>query len=631
MKKIILFVFVLFITTLTNAQWSVQNSGTTNHLADIYFTNTTTGFAVGVNGTILRTTDAGQNWTQITSGTTSSLMSIRFFGTDRGYICGTEGTILRTSDAGITWTSLNRGTNDPLYSIFFVSTTTGYVCGSNGLVLKTTDSGANWNVKTSGTTNNLNSICFINSTVNGHAAGYNGTILRTSDAGNTWTTQSTIPTVNFNSICFASDASLAFAVGSNGLIKKTSNTGETWSTLTSGTSAILLDVKFYDLNTGYVVGTSGTILKTTNSGTSWVAQSSGTTKHLWAVFVLDANTAYACGSDGIILKSVTAAPANAGTISGETTVCQEETGLVYTLPYILNATTYHWTLPTGVTGTSTTNSITADFSNTAVSGNVTVYGSNIYGNGGSSSLAINVLEIPGDAGAISGATNVCQGQNSVTYSVPIVPLANSYFWILPTGASGSSSTNSIVVDFGSTAVSGDILVKGYNNCGDGGFSSLAITVNQTPVTPIISVSGTELTSNASSGNQWYNQNGIISGATGQNYQATETGDYYTVVTLNGCSSNMSNVINITTLDIDSYGSNNSIKVYPNPVFNELSVEIENGEKMVDYEFINIMGQIVKKGKISQKEVIQTSDLSNGVYMLKIIDKSNTQIIKIIKQ
>ncbi|MBK6990261.1 MAG: hypothetical protein IPH33_19565 [Bacteroidetes bacterium] len=43
--------------------------------------------------------------------------------------------------------------------------------------------------------------------------------------------------------------------------------------------------------------------------------------------------------------------------------------------------------------------------------------------------------------------------------------ATSYLWTLPTGATGSSTTNSITISFGSTYSGGFICVSAVNNCG----------------------------------------------------------------------------------------------------------------------------------------------------------------------
>lgn len=92
-----------------------------------------------------------------------------------------------------------------------------------------------------------------------------------------------------------------------------------------------------------------------------------------------------------------------------------------------------------------------------------------------------VLQLPETAGTISGLDSICHGQNTVTYTVPKIGNATSYIWTLPPGASGSSTTDSIIVNYGTMAISGNITVKGMNSLGDGEASSKAITVIQHPV------------------------------------------------------------------------------------------------------------------------------------------------------
>ena len=99
----------------------------------------------------------------------------------------------------------------------------------------------------------------------------------------------------------------------------------------------------------------------------------------------------------------------------------------------------------------------------------------------SNAITMSVNTLPANAGIISGPTNVYQGQNSVTYTVSVIANASSYIWTLPNGATGSSSTNSINISYSNSAISGYITVKGNNSCGNGGPSTIAVNVNQTPV------------------------------------------------------------------------------------------------------------------------------------------------------
>ncbi len=190
-----------------------------------------------------------------------------------------------------------------------------------------------------------------------------------------------------------------------------------------------------------------------------------------------------CGDGTVSTKAITvnSIPSAAGTITGTASVCQGQSGVVYTVPAISGATSYVWTLPTGATGTSSTNSITVTYGNTAVGGNITVKGTNTCGNGTSSNLAITVNPLPAAAGTISGSTQVCAGQSVVTYTLPLIANATSYIWTIPTGATINGSGNSITVTYSANAVSGDISVKGSNSCGEGNLSVLPVIVHQPPV------------------------------------------------------------------------------------------------------------------------------------------------------
>lgn len=107
------------------------------------------------------------------------------------------------------------------------------------------------------------------------------------------------------------------------------------------------------------------------------------------------------GTAQSLAVTVTILPANAGTITGPNQVCKGSNGIVYTVPLIANASNYNWSVPSGVTIVSggNTNSITVNFSQSAVSGNISVYGSNSCGDGQSSNLFVTVNYVTADAGA----------------------------------------------------------------------------------------------------------------------------------------------------------------------------------------------------------------------------------------
>ncbi len=206
------------------------------------------------------------------------------------------------------------------------------------------------------------------------------------------------------------------------------------------------------------------------------------------VYTLLYTAANGCVSTNNATVVVSPLPFAAGAISGTTPVCQGQSGVAFSIGAVTNATGYNWTLPTGATiaAGANTNSITVNFATNAISGNVTVAGTNSCGSGTSSSFALVVNPLPVAAGVISGSNSVCQGQTGVVYTVPAIANATGYNWTLPSGASitAGANTSSITVSYSGSAVSGNVSVFGTNACGNGTSSISAITVSTPPTTAI---------------------------------------------------------------------------------------------------------------------------------------------------
>ncbi len=263
-------------TTNGGNSWMVKSFGENCVLYSVYFTDENTGYAVGEDlsfggGIIFRTTNGGNSWVSQTTEQGNALLSVHFPNSDTGYIAGADffqgSTIKKTTDGGINWINQVTGSSEWLRSVYFLSSNIGYAAGENGVILKTTNGGNNWETLQSGTTNFLSSVYFTSLTT-GYVAGENGTILKTTDGGISWQNQASGTNVVFRSICFT-DTSTGFLVGDNGTILKTTNSGISWDTQQSGTSGPLRSVHFPNNNDGYVVGIIDTLLKTSNAGNNW--------------------------------------------------------------------------------------------------------------------------------------------------------------------------------------------------------------------------------------------------------------------------------------------------------------------------------------------------------------------------
>ncbi len=212
-----------------------------------------------------------------------------------------------------------------------------------------------------------------------------------------------------------------------------------------------------------------------NSGSTSITATAGATSGNISV---TANNSCGPGTSRTLGVTVTALPGQPGTITGDATVCQgvSET---YSIALVSGATSYSWTLPSGWSGSSGSNSITATAG--ANDGNISVTANNTCGSSTARSLNVTVQSIPSQPGAISGNATVCQGV-AQTYSIAAVPGATSYTWTLPTGWSGSSNSRSITATAG--ANNGNISVAAKNPCGTSTIRNLNVTVQTIPSQPV---------------------------------------------------------------------------------------------------------------------------------------------------
>jgi hypothetical protein len=124
-------------------------------------------------------------------------------------------------------------------------------------------------------------------------------------------------------------------------------------------------------------------------------------------------------------------PADASYIIGPSSVYQGQTNVSYTTPVITNATSYIWTLPTGATGISSSNSISVNFGNNAISGIIMVQGMNSVGLGNASSLYITVNPLVNNCSAnfsLVPDTNTLHNYNVLNNAAGVPPLNFLWSW-----------------------------------------------------------------------------------------------------------------------------------------------------------------------------------------------------------
>ncbi|MDP4282490.1 MAG: T9SS type A sorting domain-containing protein, partial [Bacteroidota bacterium] len=400
---------------------------------------------------------------------------------------------------------------------------------------------------------------------------------------------------------------------------------------------------------------SGSITYTTQTGMSgynWTVSAGGTlvagqgTSSIQVTWnqpgsqTISVNYANSFGCSALTATSfpvtVNSVPGAAGTITGITTVCGGTTGVAYSCAPITNAAYYVWTLPAGATIASGagTNAITVDYAANASSGDITVYGNNLCGNGTTSpALTVTVTSLPGTPGNITGPANVCQGESGIVYSVEPITGATTYTWTVPTGATivSGNNTNSITVDFSATASTGAVTVFAGNSCGNGPVSSMTVTINAVPAAPVITLVGTTLHSNVANGNQWYLDGNILTGATNQDYNPAATGTYWDVVTTNNCPSDTSNHIYYIMLGINDIHSA-GFSIYPVPNDGSFTVSISSpaAQSFTLGIYNNIGVQVYQSESFTvngtMQKTIDIRPVSSGLYTV-VLKTTDNQIIK----
>lgn len=121
----------------------------------------------------------------------------------------------------------------------------------------------------------------------------------------------------------------------------------------------------------------------------------------------------------------------------------------------------------------------------------------------------------------------------------------------------------------------------------------------------------------------------IPNATGQSYTPSTNGSYAVIVSENGCS-DVSLCVDVNTINgIEEIDILNHLSIAPNPFADILNITISGAGKF-NLEILNALGEIVFKDEIINRTAIDTSALSEGVYIVRCFGKRNVISKAIVK-
>jgi len=315
--------------------------------------------------------------------------------------------------------------------------------------------------------------------------------------------------------------------------------------------------------------------------------------------VVSVSTVSECGiTSAPRTKSVSSTFGVPGNITAPSSVCQNSTGLVFSVPPVPDATSFAWTVPTGftITGGAGTNSITVDVDGTFTNGQICVGIVSSCGLTGPE-RCLTLSSLPGQPGGVTGQrTGVCD--QTLQYSVQPATLATSYTWTAPAGASITSGqgTRIVQVTFSDTFTSGQLEVYSTNACGNSA-TRLSPVLTGAPAKPL-SISGPASVC-ANQGGYSYNIAPVL-GATSYNWTVPAgatitgggvtgivvtwgtTGGVITVSAQNDCGTSIVAEKTIAITCRMSKGSDPAMEmsVYPSPAVNEFTVEYASEKKLL---------------------------------------------------
>jgi photosystem II stability/assembly factor-like uncharacterized protein len=245
-----------------------------NSIRAIAMIDAQAGVAVGVKGTVLRTTDAGTSWTDLSNWAafTAGLYGVRALPDGSLLAVGESPGVFRSTNQGSTWSPVANPSSGTLFHLAHVSGQVYSAIGDGGRIIRSTDNGATWVAQPSvGTSKLVDQFWF--DPQNGYILGPD-LVRRTTNGGQTWLS---LPDVQEN---FFLPGDIQFLDPQNGWLLvdfmtwRTTNGGASWFQKHGGFGqgpGYQQEAVFLDANTRWVCteGEGGDIFKTTDDGQHW--------------------------------------------------------------------------------------------------------------------------------------------------------------------------------------------------------------------------------------------------------------------------------------------------------------------------------------------------------------------------
>lgn len=249
----------------------------------------------------------------------------------------------------------------------------------------------------------------------------------------------------------------------------------------------------------------------------------------------------------------------------------------------VSGTTFFWSGPNGFTA-SASNPQIVNVNSSHAGVYTLLYKSGIcFSAPGTTNVLFNV-PVP-----ISASSNspICAG-SSLNLSAPTVGNGPNYQWTGP-GGQNLSGQNAVVPTAFLPYSGSWILLITENGC-NLGTDTFTVLVHPIPFAPVITWNGTVLTSSLPTGNQWYFNGNILTGANTQTYTPGQSGAYHIVYTdTNGCAvSSAAEIVYMTSTD--ELSKLPLWSLYPNPAQDFMIIEIPSMTETPSFRLFDTLGK-----------------------------------------
>ena len=367
-------------TTDAGESWIETSGPDRTIMNDIYFFTRNFGFAVGNEGTLLRTVNGGSIWEDISFGETRAFLSVHGLTANDVWL-GANQRIYHSADMGDTWQEKASFLAANIIDILAIDVNTVLACSSSGLIYRTADAGASWDTVYQ-TNNQVRSLAKIEGQ-RYMATGFNGLILRSENAGLTWNTVAAPEAgLQYEQTHFIGQEGWLVTSSFKKTMWHTTNAGDSWAPITLPIDRFWDGVYFITPDTGIIVGRSsaeGRAYITFNGGANWQA-GYVTDFPLYGVTGLPNPNGsawiYGYGSNIEILPYCTMLPIISD-ITGDNTPCENDI-VTYSI-FSQDVDQFSWLFPTGWVIQGSANNDTVSVKVGRNGGTISVTGSNTCG------------------------------------------------------------------------------------------------------------------------------------------------------------------------------------------------------------------------------------------------------------